>query len=121
MLFVAFLSLHPHLRVRANFIVDIQVTKKRKSDGSKGEDSYDYKKSRKAQSSSTKKTVATKKRAVSPFTQAKMKGKDTLETIDENPEKLASPSEGEKRMNSMLERFAYTPVMIANKVRPVKV
>lgn len=56
---------------------------------------------------------------MSPFTQAKQKNKEALEPIDEDPEKsIVPPSEGEKRMNSILERFAYTPVMLASKNRP---
>ena len=42
MLFVAFLSLHKHLVVRTNFVIDVAVTKRRQTDV----DHYDYKKSR---------------------------------------------------------------------------
>ena len=45
MLFVAFLSLHKHIHVRTNFVIDIAVTKNSKA---KNDDNYDYKKTQKA-------------------------------------------------------------------------
>ena len=53
---------------------------------------------------------------MSPFTQAKLRRKEELEKIDENPEKLQE-SKGHKHINDIFEKFAYTPVMELSKSR----
>lgn len=69
--------------MRTNFIFDIAVTKGRGK--GKQEDLYDFKQSRKAQR--PKKKLVTKKRALSPFSEAKLKkSKDELAIIEEQSE-----------------------------------
>ena len=134
-LFVAFLSLHKHLQVRTSFILDVSVTKKNQL--ANGDDKYEYKKSRKAQA---KKSSQTKKRtSTSAFMEAKLKSKEELETVIEDKEEygtaLLAGEESKqgraektpltqsksKTLDSMLERFAYTPVLQANLSKPRRI
>jgi len=87
----------------------VAVTKKKAAGG----DVYDYKKSKKAQ----QKLPSKKRRVVSPFTESKLKSKEELEMIEEEneSEQRGTSSLGQKKMNDIMERFAYTPVLQANK------